>query len=51
MGPPVRASSGGPTEILPVTYVLPDQNPMTSPCSMVVVTVFVLEMRGCCDGI
>jgi hypothetical protein len=35
MGPPVRASSGGPTEILPVSYGLPDENPMASPCSMV----------------
>ena len=51
MGPPVRASSGGPTEMLPVSYGLPDENPMPSPCSMVVVTVFVLVMRGGCDGI
>ena len=51
MGPPVRASSGGLTEILPVSYGLPDENPMASPCSMVVVTVFVLVKRGYCDGL
>ena len=51
MGPPVRANSGGPTGILPVSYGLPDENPMASPCSMVDVTVFALVMRGCCDGI
>jgi len=51
MGPPVRASSGGPTEILPVSYGLPDENPVASPCSMVVVTVFVLVMRSCCDDL
>jgi hypothetical protein len=50
MGPPVRGSSGGPTEILPVSYGLPDENPMASPYSMVVVTLLVLVMRGCCDG-
>lgn len=51
MGPPVRASSGGPTEILPVSYGLPNKNPVASPPCMMVVTVLVLVMRGCCDGI
>ena len=51
MGPPVQAGSGGPTEILPVSYGLPDQDPMASPPCMMVVTVLVLVVRGCCDGI
>jgi len=34
MGPPVRTSSGGPTEILRFGYELPDQDPMTSPPCM-----------------
>ena len=43
-------SPAGPLKSL-IGYELLDQDPMASPPCMMVVTILVLVMRGCCDGI
>src|SRR5690242_15670421 len=54
---PTRSSMGPPLPFDPgplnpsIGYALPDQDPMASPPCVMVVTILVLVMRGCCDGI